>query len=262
MSMLLALVLIAGAEPAPQLDASKVTPSAPTQIVELDTGKLKGELACLAWSPDGQQLYVQTVEQDRASVKARHFLLTLDGQAPRGIDREPPWAGAYWFWKSARAAPGLPTLKIEVEQQRKRITATATPMAGDMARGVPTGGTGTGGGQGVSVEEAAGAAYQSQMTDTFTLKLKGEIVGEFVNRPAAPGLTFGWGPAGTGLIAFANPEGHLVIMDDQGRKQEVPTSKAALLPAWTEDGTRLAYLEKTGRKKFVLKVVEVKRPTS
>lgn len=97
---------------------------------------------------------------------------------------------------------------------------------------------------------------------TFTLRLKGEIIGQFVNSPAVPGLTFGWGPAGTGLIAFANRDGRLMIMDDQGRKQQVASTKAVLLPAWTDDGNRLAYLEKSGRKKFVLKVIDVTRPPS
>ena len=81
-----------------------------------------------------------------------------------------------------------------------------------------------------------------------------------MNAPAIPGLTFGWGPAGTGLIAFSNPAGRLVIMDDQGRKQEIASSKSTLLPAWTDDATRLAYLERTGKDKVVLKIVEVTRP--
>jgi hypothetical protein len=256
MVLMIAIMLALGVPPGLQLDASSVTLSPPTVIVELDTGKLKGDLARLAWSPDAQQIYVQTVERDRAGSRMRHYVLGLDNQPPRGVDSEPAWAGAYWFWKSGRAAPGLPTFMIDVEQRQKRLTATATPMGGDLARGAPEGASATGmsgGGQ---------AAYQSQMTDTFILKLKGEVIGEFVNAPAVPGLTFGWGPSGTGLIAFANRDGLLVIMDSQGRKQEVASSKAVLLPAWTEDGKQLAYLEKTGKKKFVLKVVLVTRPSS
>ena len=36
---------------------------------------------------------------------------------------------------------------------------------------------------------------QSQTAHYYILKLKGEVVGEFVNTVAVPGLTFGWGPA-------------------------------------------------------------------
>ena len=105
--------------------------------------------------------------------------------------------------------------------------------------------------------EAMTAAMQSQIAHYYTLKLKGEVVGEFVNAVAVPGLTFGWGPAGTGLIAFSNPDGRIVIMDDQGRRQEISSSKSTLLPAWTDDGKRLAYLQRTGKDKAVLEIVDV-----
>ncbi len=96
----------------------------------------------------------------------------------------------------------------------------------------------------------------------MTLKLKGEVVGEFVNAPALAGTTFGWGPSGTGLIAFVNSAGRLVLMDGQGRKQEVDGAKAVLLPGWTTDGTRLVYLERSGRKKFTLKTLDITIPRS
>jgi hypothetical protein len=106
------------------------------------------------------------------------------------------------------------------------------------------------------------AANQSQMATVVTLKLKAEVVGEFVNAPALPGTTFGWGPAGTGLIAFVNGAGRLVIMDGQGRKHDVEGSKAVLLPGWSADGTRLVYLERTGRKKYTVKTLDITIPRS
>jgi hypothetical protein len=70
------------------------------------------------------------------------------------------------------------------------------------------------------------------------LKLKSEVVGEFVKAaaPANFGLAFGWGPAGAGLVAFSI-QGRIVIMDDQGRKQEI-RRRNPLFPAWTDDGKR------------------------
>lgn len=245
------------------VDVTTLTFSAPVSVVEFDTGKLKGDLARLAWSPDATQVYLQTTERDlrAGSVKVRHYVVGLDGQSPKDVNQEPPWAVTYWAWKSGQAAPGLPSMKISVEQQQKRVTPTATPMGGDLARGGPTGATpGTGSGYGVSVGEAARAAEQSSMVSVFTLRLKGEVVGEFVNTPAMPGFTFGWAPAGTGLIAFANTDARLVVMDLQGRKREVPSTKAVLLPAWTDDGKRLGYLERAGRKKLALRVVDVAIP--
>ena len=157
--------------------------------------------------------------------------------------------------------------KIAIDQQQKRVSATSNPAGGDMAKGATggggagTGGTGgTGGMGGMTAGEAAGAAYQTQTATVITLKLKGEVVGEFVNAPALPGTTFGWGPTGSGVIAFTPPGGKVVVMDAQGWKQEVAGSKGAYLPAWTTDGKRLAYLEKSGRKKYVLRVVDVTMP--
>lgn len=262
MSLMLVLALITAALP---IDATKISVSAPMSIVEIDTGKLKGDLVRLAWAPDGTQFYLQTAEPDtRGNVKLRHFTVGLDGSAPRSLDGEPPWATAYWSWKSAQTAPGVPALKIQVDQQTKRVNTTSTPMGGDMARGDVNAGGDRGTGSGLSSAEAARAANAGQNATVFTLRLKGETVGEFVNAAAIPGLTFSWGPSESGLIAFVRTgdRADLVIMDDQNRKCEIGATKAALLPAWTADGKKLAYLEKTDRKKVALRIVDISIPKS
>ncbi len=259
--MVLALTLIITSV-SPAVDASKLKLSAPAPIVEFDAKKLKGVLYRLAWSPDGQQLYLQTIERDRAGniTTAHHYLMALNGEAPKRVDQEPAWSAAYWEWKSTRAAPGRPAFKIDLEESQRRVKTTSTPMGGDLAKGgleasgamAPIGGGAAG--------EGMTAAMQSQIAHYYTLKLKGEVVGEFVNAAAIPGLTFGWGPPGTGLIAFSNPDGRVVVMDDQGRKQEISSSKSTLLPAWTDDGKRLAYLQRTGKDKVALHLVDVTQP--
>lgn len=257
------LALMAAAGASPETDASKLVISSPAPIVEFDTRKLKGEVDRLSWSPDAQQIYLQTTERDRAGAikTAHHYLLMLDGQPPRRIDQEPQWSAAYWEWKSTQAAPGRPTWKIAVEQRQQRVQATSVPMGGDLARGGPEGsGAMAPVGAGANANAMA-AAMQSQVANYFTLMLNGEVVGEFVNAPAIPGLTFGWGPAGTGLIAYANRAGRAIIMDQEGRKKEIAESKSTLLPAWTDDGKRLAYLERGGKNKFALKIVDVTTPT-
>lgn len=263
MTGLLVMAIVTAGLAAQATDASKVTVSAPARVVEFDTGKLKGDLVRLAWSPEAAEIYLQTAELDRRTggVKLRHFLLGLDGKPPKGMDQEPAWATPYWMWKSAQTAPGRPVFKIDVEQQEKRVTSTSTPSGGDLARGGgadPLPGAGTS--PGMSVDDAARAAEQSQMARVFTLKLRGQVIGEFVNVPAVPGLTFGWGPKGSGLIAFANTSGRLVVMDEQGRRQEMDGTQDVLLPAWTADGKRLAWLERKGRKKVELRVADVTIP--
>ena len=79
-----------------------------------------------------------------------------------------------------------------------------------------------------------------------------------MNHRTMPGTTFGWGPAGTHLIAYSDKQsGRLVIMDSTGAKQKVDGTKGVVAPAWWNDGARLAYLEGRGRNKFALIVVSV-----
>jgi hypothetical protein len=74
-----------------------------------------------------------------------------------------------------------------------------------------------------------------------------------VNRRPIPGLMFSWGPPGTGTIAFTDRGvGRLTLLDREKHKQTVPGVKDALLPAWSTDGTRLAWVQKGGRRKYAL----------
>ena len=251
-----------GVASAQTADASKITVSAETTIAAVDAGKMKGDLTRLAWSPDGASFYFQSVDRDdRGNVTFRHYLFAPAAPQPKSTDQEPPWAAACWTKKSAQSAPGLASLKIAIDQQQRRVSSTAAPTGGDMAKG-GTGATGgaSGGAGGSSVGDATGAAFGSQSASVVLLKLKGEVIGEFVNAPALPGTTFGWGPNASGLIVFTGADGRLVIMDAEGRKQVVPGGKAASFPGWSDDGTRIVFLEKPGRKKFNLQAITVTIP--
>nr|MBA3948644.1 hypothetical protein [Acidobacteriota bacterium] len=82
----------------------------------------------------------------------------------------------------------------------------------------------------------------------------------FDNTVIVPGLTFGWGPSGTKVMAYAEPaKGRIVVMDGDGDRREVGGTKDALLPAWSTDGSRLAWLERAGRNRFVVRVARVAR---
>jgi hypothetical protein len=249
----LVLVLtLAQASQAP--DAASFTFSKPAQIAALDMGRLKGEPTKLAWSPDASQLYLQTTETNRnGSRTERHYVLPAAGGQPQSRDAMPDWAGKYWAWKSNQAAPGAPSFKIELADEQKTVRATAAPMGGDLARG------GSGGTDGTTLADATGAAAQAQIVRVITLKLLGETVGEFTNGPLVPGLTFGWAPEALGVIAYANKDGKIVVMDAAGRKNEVAGASDALLPAWSDDGTRLAFLKRDGRRKYVVVTAGVTR---
>ena len=232
------------------------------RVGEVDTGKLKGDPWKLAWSPDGATLYLQAVERDRfGNTKEYHYTIPAAGGDAQKVDAQPEWATRYWTWKSAPAAPGAPGFKFDIATRRDTQRATAAPtggalagMGGDSSSG---GGGGRGSGGGTSAKDATNAALQGQPVQVTTLRLKDEVIAEYVNSPVTPGLSFGWAPQGRAAIAYADREGRLVVMDQQGAKTGVPDTKDVLLPAWSDDGTRIAYLQRNGRRKFDVMVAAV-----
>jgi hypothetical protein len=253
---LLFLMLLATQGPDAQtIDTSRLMASSRGPVLEIQTGQLKGEPTRLSWSPDGQRLYLQAIERDKnGNTKAiRHLLITLEPQKINTIDGEPPWASEYWRWKSAQAPPGAPSQRIDVEHRNETVRATAAPMGGDLARGALSGGPTTG----TSVADAANAALQSQILSIYTLRWHGEMLGEWTNTPVIPGLTFGWAPANRHALAFSNRDGRLVILDSRGAKQVVENTRDTLLPAWSDDGLRIAYLAKTDKKKYALHILDL-----
>jgi hypothetical protein len=124
-------------------------------------------------------------------------------------------------------------------------------MGGDLAKG------GTGGGSNPAVDAGA-AAYNTQWVPVNTMVFKGAKIGEFVNSVIVPGLTYAWGPAGSNILAFAAVgSGKVTIIDASGKKRAVDGSRDALLPAWSQDGARLAWLQKEGRRTYHLYVAAV-----
>lgn len=231
----------------------------PVEIAQFDLGKMQGAFVNqLAWSPDGQEIYLQTITEDRKALPkdVYHYVMPAEkGGTFKKASAPPDWAVAYWTWKSGQTAPDDPAFKIEIATEKRIDSATALPMGGEMARGGTQAGTG-----GASAESVMAAAATSTNATIYTMRLKGEVVGEWADHRIMPGLTFGWGPPGTHLIAYAEKQtGRLVIMDSTGAKQKIDETKGVVLPAWTSDGTRLAYLESIGRNKYALIIAAVSK---
>lgn len=244
-------LVVAGQTP---LDIAALQFSPATTIAELDMGKLKGEPSRLAWSADGRLLYLQTTEnRGRPDAKNHHYSFSVDGGRKQDLDAEPVWAADYWRGKSGQAPPDMPALKIDLKTETRERHTTSAPMGGDLARGGITPGE-----AGTSAGDAGSAAYGAQSATVHSMVLKGQTIGEFVNSVIVPGLTFGWGPKGSQVMAFAAPkDGRIVVMDYEGRKRDVDGTGDALLPAWSQDAQRLAWLEKGGRRKVRLRVANV-----
>jgi len=112
-----------------------------------------------------------------------------------------------------------------------------------------------------SSENFASAVDQTQMQQVYTLKIKGETIGAWAGEPVMPGVNFSWAPSPLRLLMFAKREGGpLVVVDESGRKQELKGARAALLPAWSSDGTRVAWLERKDKKRLELTIADVSTP--
>lgn len=236
------------------LSAKTAQVSAPTQVSTIDTGKLKGEPTQLAWSPDGTQLFLQTSERDSAGMtkNPRFFVMSAADGKPAPVGAPPAWAAEYWTWKSNQFAPGSTTFGIQSKVEERKVTATSAPMGGDLAKG----GTDPGGG-GTTAGDVAAARAQTQTANVFTLTLKGEVVGEFAGQQFLPGYTFGWSPKNQ-IMAYGNQAGRLALIDAQGGKQQIDATKNVILPAWSPDGSKIAFLQKAGKNRYDLVVVDLR----
>jgi len=137
------------------------------------------------------------------------------------------------------------TLVIDVDHKSENVkigTGSGRPDAAGLASGD-------------SVTKSA----ESQHEAVVRLMLLGEPISEFVNERPVPGLMFGWAPRGTGAIAYTDRDGRLKLLDQESHKRTIANAKDALLPAWSNGGTRLAWVQKSGRKKYVLMVAEVNK---
>jgi hypothetical protein len=236
-------------------DARDAALGSPETIVEVDTGKLKGDPGMLAWAPDGKALYLQMIERDRkgAVTSTKHYVIAVAEKTIASVEGQPAWVGPYWGWKAAPSSPAASTFKI-VPSEREEVKHAVAPV-GDLAKG---GAGGDGRSMGTSVGEAVAAQATAQKVHIWALKVNGETIGEWVNEGVTPGSNFSWAPAPAHLLVYAKREGGpLSLLDDTGRKTALTGAKNASFPAWSNEGARIAWLEKKDRRKYDLMIAGV-----
>ncbi len=205
--------------------------SSPVTLASFDREQLGGVPYRLAWSPDGTRFYVRGIETDRQGriTTETHAVIRLSGgpwERPTGM---PAWAADYWTWTSAKTAPWIPTLEIE---------SSISHVAGWLNSPYHP-------------ERSSGIARNR-------LLLKGVVIGAAEGALVIPGLTFSWAPYAMGAIAFVDSGRHLKIVDQDGHTRGVPDTKDAFLPAWSPDGTRIAWLQKAGSDRYVIVAIDVR----
>ena len=248
----LALTVWAAPQDLP-LDVSPLAAGRPVVVAEVDSSKLKGDVRRLAWAPDGTTLYLQSVEGKPPSEKLHHYSLQVAGGAPVPVEREPEWAARYWAMKQDRAAPGMPALVIDIWQGIETLKP-GVGAAGVLDRQSSPAAVA---GNNPSVENLANGTHGDQPATVTRLKLVGEDIAVWINERPYPGARFSWGPPGSGALVYVGEHGELVLFDQKKRRQKVPDVKDAFLPAWSADGGRLAFVQKTGRKKMAIAWVPV-----
>jgi hypothetical protein len=225
-----------------------------TLIASIDTGRLKGEPTQLGWSPDGSQLYVQVAKRgaDGLFTNPRFLLLSFSSSQPSPVDTAPSWASEYWSWKSNKTGPDAGAPEIEVATEEKTASATQSSMGGSTY-----GGGGVDAVSGTTIDSARRQSEQTQKQRVITLTLSGQTIGRFVDQPLLPGYTFGWSPKSVGLLSYVNEDGRLAVMDMRGGHEDLTSSKNVILPAFSSDGSTIAYLQKTGKTKYDVYTVKV-----
>jgi len=226
------LILASAQDPPLDLSARRVT--APVAVCDVDMNVAKGDVRRLSWAPNGESIHLQT--QDSRSGSVFDYIIDLGNGEISLAFGEPVWASEYWARKSALTAPGLPGMKLEVTENNRRTRPT--PFAGGFSNG------------------GAQTPDPQNPVDAFehevTLRFQGEELGHWVNGAPMAGDTFGWGPDGSGALAFTDKNGRVVLLDRAKRKLAVAGVKDASFPAWSLDGARVAWLQKSGRKTFTL----------
>lgn len=241
-----ALALTVGASafqpPAPPaVDVAKLAISAPVTIRDIELKGQRGTPTRMAWSPDDKWIYVRLSTFDRwANETVRHVLVEVGGTGTETLADEPGWLPRYWNTKSAMTSPVASSWRISIDTRQDTVRTANVPREGNIGmHGDPTAGLD---------ETVKNAALSSQQASFQKYLLNGQVVAAMVNGQIVPGRTYAWATAGLPLMAFVNEKGRLVVMNQAGKTREVKGPKRPLLPAWSESGQRLGWVQEGGGK--------------
>ena len=232
-------------------DPARLVVSNPVTLRDLGKAESRGVASRIAWSPDGAWLYVRMSTFDRWSNESvRHLLVETQGKRVQDLGDEPAWLPRYWNTKSGLASPTVASWRVKIDTREDHVRTTNVPREGNIGQhGDP------GAGLDETVRKAANSSQRTQFEDYV---LNGRVIASAVNDHVSPGRTFAWAPPPVALIAFVDAKGKLQLMNPAGTIREVKGAKKPSLPAWSEDGRRLAFVQSSAMSNCVVKVVDIR----
>ncbi len=202
-----------------------VSQSADKELVATISGPAlsHGIVSALAWDANGT-LIIQTVAVEKdGSRSARYHTVAGRGMKVVAIATPPPEVERYWAMKASRVSPtGLG--KIVVKDDAKLPMYGISSLEKRFIDSVEMGGT--------------------QVTSEVRL---GELL-LHRRHGVVPydGEVWSWSPAEINRIAYVDEKGDLWIARADGTGAERALKGKFTLPAWSEDGLRLAIAERKG----------------
>jgi hypothetical protein len=213
---------------------------------------VRGVPSRMAWSPDDRWLYVRLSTFDRWSNETvRHLLVATSGGQVETLTDEPGWLPHYWNTKAAAFSPVISSWRFTIDTRNVQVRTTNVPREGNIGQHTADPNAGLD-------EVVKNAAYASQNTMFQEYRLNGHLVAASINGQVVPGRSFGWAPPPLALIAYTNEKGHLAVMNHSGQTREVKGPKKPFLPAWSESGQRIAYVQQTASGGYSIRVVDIR----
>ena len=218
-------------------DVSSFTVSEPKIVCELDTNLLKGDIHRLSWSPEATSIHIQTIDGDR---RLRDYIVTMPDGVVSIAFGEPEWAAAYWARKSDLSAPGRRDVAPRSDAEQP-----TDPSHRRSAADLPT----------------AARRHPTRRTRSMRTKRRSRSVC-WGKRSATGSTASQWLVKRTGGVRPAagrscSSDGkRIALMDQKKNKKTIAAAKGATMPAWSNDGSRIVFLQKAGRKQVPLDVGE------